>query len=100
MAAVREGVPIDGPITGVRSVLTGHAILKKPTTTANVWHIDTGAGRPHGHLTVARIDTDPIRTTTIPVQREATYSEVEARAEAVRRLLRIVDKEADDPQAP
>ena len=58
--AAHEGVPIDGPITGVRAVLTGHTILDDVVTTGNVWHIDTGAGSPRGRLTLARIDVDPI----------------------------------------
>ena len=48
MAAACEGVPIDVPIAGARAVLTGHAIVETPRTTANVWHIDTGAGSEKG----------------------------------------------------
>ena len=68
-SAAAEGVPVDGPIHGVRAVLTGHTILPKAARTENVWHIDTGAGSPTGHLTSARIDTDPIETVTMTVQR-------------------------------
>ena len=64
--AGHEGVPVDGLIDGVRAVLTGHAIVAEPFTTANVWHIDTGAGFPNGRLTLARIDVDPIETLTVP----------------------------------
>ena len=63
--AEQEGVPLDGPIEGVRAVLTGHAIVDEVTTTVNVWHIDTGAGFRNGRLTLARIDTDPIETLTV-----------------------------------
>ena len=61
-----EGVPVEGRIDGVRAVLTGHAVGAEPFTTANVWHIDTGAGFPNGCLTLARIDVDPIDTLTVP----------------------------------
>ena len=44
MAAAWEDVPLNGPIAGVRTVLTGHAIVGEPRASANVWHIDTGAG--------------------------------------------------------
>ena len=64
--AGHEGVPVDGRIDGVRAVLTGHAVVAEPFTTANVWHIDTGAGVPNGRLTLARIDVDPIDTVTVP----------------------------------
>ena len=58
--AQEERVPVDGRIDGVRAVLTGHAVVVDVTTTANVLHIDTGAGFRDGRLTLARIDTDPI----------------------------------------
>ena len=61
-----EGVPIDAGIDGVRAVLTGHTILADVATSANVWHIDTGAGFPNGRLTLAQIDSDPIDTVTVP----------------------------------
>ena len=44
LGAELEGVPVDGPIHGVRAVLTGHTIVDEVTVTENVWHIDTGAG--------------------------------------------------------
>ena len=61
-----EGVPIDAGIDGVRAVLTGHTILAEVATSANVWHIDTGAGFANGRLTLAQIDSDPIDTVTVP----------------------------------
>ena len=64
-----EGVPVEGDILGVRAVMTGHAIGPSVRRTANVWHIDTGAGFPNGKLTIARIDTDPITTVTLDVVR-------------------------------
>ena len=64
--AEHEGVPITGPIDGVRGVLCGHTILDDVTVTGNVWHIDTGAGSPNGCLTLARIDTNPIETVAVP----------------------------------
>ena len=63
--ARREGVPALGAIEAVRAVITGHDIQKTVRRTANVWHIDTGAGMSHGALTIARIDTDPIETVTV-----------------------------------
>ena len=68
-AARHEGVPLDGPIAGVRAVMTGHVIVTEPRTSANVWHIDTGAGSAKGRLTIARIDCAPIETTTMAVRR-------------------------------
>ena len=64
-----EGVPVDGPIHGVRAVMTGHTIMKEVTVTENVWHIDTGTGNPAGHLTIARIDCESIETVTMAVKR-------------------------------
>ena len=64
--AEHEGVPTEGDIHGVRAVLTGHAIVADVATSANVWHIDTGAGFPNARLTLARIDSDPIETVTVP----------------------------------
>ena len=46
-------------------VLTGHCIMPDVTVSANVWHLDTGAGTPDGCLMLARIDTDPIETITV-----------------------------------
>ena len=57
-----EGVPANGRIDGVRAVLTGHTSLAEVAQTGKVWHIDTGTGSPHGHLTLARIDVDPVET--------------------------------------
>ena len=65
LAAAWEGVPLDGPIAGVRAVMTGHAIVNEARTTANVWHLDTGAGSPRGKLTIAQIDAYPLETTTL-----------------------------------
>ena len=65
-AAEFERIPLEGPIEGVRAVLTGHAIFHTPTRSANVWHLDTGAGIPNGALTIAQIDCDPIQTGTMP----------------------------------
>ena len=65
MAAASEGVPIDGPIAGARAVVTGHAIVETPRTTANVWHIDTGAGSEKGKLTIAQIDAYPMKMATL-----------------------------------
>ena len=48
------------------------AELTEPTTTDNVWHIDTGAGFRNGRLTVARIDVDPIETVTMPTLNPVT----------------------------
>ena len=64
--AEHEGIPIEGRIDGVREVLCGHTILDDVAVTGNVWHVDTGAGNPSGRLTLARIDTDPIETVTVP----------------------------------
>ena len=64
-----ENVPVDGAIHGVRSVLTGHTIMEEPTVRGNVWHIDTGAGSPRGRLTIARIDTYPIKIASMPILR-------------------------------
>ena len=50
----RTIAPVDGRIDGVRTVLTGHTILDDGAVTANVWHLDTGAGFRNGRLTVAR----------------------------------------------
>ena len=57
-AAALEGVAFEGPIEGVRAVITGHTGVQAVKTTANVWHIDTGAGFARGRLTVARSRTD------------------------------------------
>ena len=59
-----EDIPAEGPILGVRAVMTGHYIVGEPRAVDNVWHLDTGAGVPGGRLTLARIDTDPIETMT------------------------------------
>ena len=45
--------------------LTGHAIVETPRTTANVWHIDTGAGSEKGKLTIAQIDAYPMKMATL-----------------------------------
>ena len=63
--AIFEGVPLVIPIRDVRAVLTGHCIMPDVTVSANVWHLDTGAGTPDGCLMLARIDTDPIETITV-----------------------------------
>ena len=63
--AEHEGLPASGPIDKVRAVLTGHTMLPAVTRTANVWHLDTGAGTPTRRPTLARIDGDPIDTVTI-----------------------------------
>ena len=47
-------------------MLTGHTILDDVALTGNVWHIDTGAGTPRGRLILARIDTNPVETVTVP----------------------------------
>ena len=60
-----EGVPIDAGIDGVRAVVTGHTVLADVATSANVWHIDTGAGLPNGRLTLVQIDRDPMDTVTV-----------------------------------
>ena len=65
--AEHERIPLDGHIDGVHAVLTGHTILGNVARTGNVWHIDTGAGFANGRLTLARIDTDPIETVTVPI---------------------------------
>ena len=65
LAAAWEGVPLDGPIAGVRTVLTGHAIVGEARASANVWHLDTGAGSPTGKLTIAQIDAYPLTTTSL-----------------------------------
>ena len=62
--AEHEGVPVSGPIDGVRAVITGHTIVENVQRSGNVWHIDTGAGFANGRLTLARIDTDAIETVT------------------------------------
>ena len=62
--AKHEGIPVSGPIDGVRAVITGHTIVENVQRTGNVWHIDTGAGFANGRLTLARIDTDAIETVT------------------------------------
>ena len=54
-----------GTIDGVRAVVTGHTIHDSVMRTDNVWHIDTGAGRSGGALTLARIDVDPIEIMTM-----------------------------------
>ena len=60
-----ERVPVDGTIHGVRTVLTGHAVVGDVTRTANVLHIDTGSGFRDGRLTLPRVDVDPIETVTM-----------------------------------
>ena len=60
LLALMQGVPVEGDILGVRAVLTGHAVGPSVRRTANVWHIDTGAGVPSGQLTIAQIDIDPM----------------------------------------
>lgn len=60
-----EDIPAEGPILGVRAVMTGHYIVREAHSVDNVWHLDTGAGTPGGRLTLARIDTDPIETVTL-----------------------------------
>ena len=60
-----EDIPAEGPILGVRAVMTGHYIVREAHPVDNVWHLDTGAGMPGGRLTLARIDTDPIETVTL-----------------------------------
>ena len=65
--AEHERIPLDGHIDGVRAMLTGHTILGNVARTGNVRHIDTGAGFANGRLTLARIDTDPIETVTVPI---------------------------------
>ena len=67
--AEHEGVPIRGEIFGIRAVMTGHCIATKVRRSANVWHLDTGAGMRGGKLSVARIDQDKIETVTIPTGR-------------------------------
>ena len=67
-AARNEEVPFDGDIDGVRAVITGHNPMREVERTANVWHIDTGAGFDGGALSIARIDCEPIEITTQPVE--------------------------------
>ena len=55
----------DGPVAGVRAVVTGHTPVPEPTWHENVLGIDTGvhiAKRGYGRLTVARIDAKEIET--------------------------------------
>ncbi len=55
----------DGPVAGVRAVLTGHTPMPGPVWRANVLDIDTGIVRQGmRRLTVARIDTKEIGTWT------------------------------------
>ena len=73
--AEQDGVPVDGPIHGAHAVMNRHTIVDEVTVTDNVWHIDTGAGFPKGRLTIARIDTDPIESVTMPVPRHEQRDE-------------------------
>ena len=58
-----RGAEYDGPVRGVRSVLTGHTPLPAPVWRENVLAIDTGIARPDlGQLTLARIDMPEIET--------------------------------------
>ena len=55
----------DGPVEGVRAVITGHTPIPEPRWQENVLAIDTGVhitDRGYGRLTVARIDMKPIET--------------------------------------
>ena len=63
--AMMQGGPVDGEILEVRAVLTGHGDGPRVRRSANVWQIDTGADFPTGKLTIAQIDTDPMKFTTV-----------------------------------
>ena len=54
------------PVEGLRALVHGHEPVAAVEQTANRWNIDTGAGFPDGHLTLARIDSDPIEIVTMP----------------------------------
>ena len=51
-----------GGCEDVRAVVSGHTPISAPEWKANVLNIDTGAFRPNGRMTLARIDCDPIET--------------------------------------
>ena len=53
-----------GGCDDVRAIVTGHTPLDQPQWQANILNIDTGAFKPKGRMTLARIDCDPIETET------------------------------------
>ena len=60
-----KGDEYNGPVAGVRAVLTGHTPIRTPVWHDNILDIDTGIARPDlGRLTIARIDTKDIGTWT------------------------------------
>ena len=54
-----------GGVDDARAVITGHTPVKAAEWRENVLNVDTGAFKPAGRMSLARIDCDPIVTTTV-----------------------------------